>query len=93
MGLVVKVEPLHKTFNLIPQCKRCQAFGHTQKYCMRDFIYVKCAGKHPTNRCPSSKDQKAKCANCRGEHLASYRGCIVAKEQKKKRKTTLSQKI
>lgn len=24
MGLIIKIEPLRKTFNLIPQCKRCQ---------------------------------------------------------------------
>ncbi|KMQ87797.1 rna-directed dna polymerase from mobile element jockey-like protein, partial [Lasius niger] len=45
--------------------KPIKAFGHTQKYCMRDFVCVKCADKYPTASCPFSKDQKAKCDNCR----------------------------
>ncbi|CAH1637103.1 unnamed protein product [Spodoptera littoralis] len=32
LGCKVDIQPL-KTSKLIPQCKRCQAYGHTQKYC------------------------------------------------------------
>lgn len=81
MGIVVKVEPMRKNSNLIPQCKRCQAFGHTQKYCQREYACVKCAGKHPTKNCTLKKEEKAKCINCRGEHPANYRGCEVAKDR------------
>lgn len=85
MGIGVNIEPLRKNVNLIPQCKRCQAFGHTQRYCQRDFACVKCAGKHYTNTCPLNRDQKPTCVNCKGEHPASYRGCPVAKEQQERR--------
>ena len=89
MGIVVKIEPLRKNSNSIPQCKRCQAFGHTQSYCKRDFACVKCEGKHPTNNCPLKKDEKAKCINCHGDHPANYRGCPMAKEyQERKSKAT-----
>ena len=85
MNIVVKIEPMRKTSSLIPQCKRCQAFGHTQKYCRRDFVCVKCSGNHATNICPFGKNLKAKCANCKGDHPASYRGCIIAKEYQKRK--------
>lgn len=85
MGIVVKIEPLKRMSNRIPQCKRCQAFGHTQRYCNKEFACVKCAGKHPTRNCTLTRDQKPKCINCRGEHPASYRGCIIAKEQQKRK--------
>lgn len=85
MGIKVKIEPLRKTTNRIPQCKRCQAFGHTQHYCSKDFACVKCAGNHPTKNCTVNKEQKAKCVNCHGEHPANYRGCIIAKVQQKRK--------
>lgn len=85
MGIIVKIEPLRKTSNKIPQCKRCQAFGHTHRYCNKDFACVKYAGKHPTKHCTVARDQKAKCINCRGDHSANYRGCIIAKEQQKRK--------
>ena len=39
----VKIKTLRKT-NLIPQYKRCQRYGHTQKFCQRLAKCVKCAG-------------------------------------------------
>lgn len=74
-------EPLRKNNNLIPQCKRCQAFGHTQSYCRRDYACVKCAGKHATEKCTLKKDQKPKCVNYRDHHVTNYRGCHIAKDQ------------
>lgn len=81
MGIIVKIEPLRKRSTLIPQCKRCQAFGHTQGYCNRDFACVKCLGKHSTKNCTLRKEQKPKCVNCREDHPANYRGCIIATKQ------------
>lgn len=40
---------------------------------MRDFVCVKCAGKHSTSRCSFSKDHY------------NYRRCLVAKEQQERR--------
>lgn len=79
LGSKVEIANLKGT-RLIPQCKKCQAFGHTQKYCARDPRCVKCAGKHITYDCQKTKNQKPKCVNCGGEHPANYRGCVVAKE-------------
>ena len=48
LGLKVRIEPLCKRIALIPQSKKCQAYGRTQAYCNRDPRCVKCAGKHLT---------------------------------------------
>lgn len=79
LGLRVKIEPLRKRSSLIPQCKRCQRFGHTQKFCNNKPRCVKCAGQHLTNSCVKPKSKPAKCYNCGEAHPASYRGCMVAK--------------
>lgn len=81
-------ESLRKNNNLIPQCKRCQAFGHTQSYCRRDYACVKCAGKHATEKCTLKKDQKPKCVN-RDHHVTNYKGCPIAKDQQERRNKSL----
>lgn len=77
LGMKIRIEPLRKT-NLIPQCKRCQLYGHTHNFCNRQPKCVKCAGKHLTAECRKSPNEKPKCANCKLEHPANYRGCEVA---------------
>ena len=83
LGLQVKIEPLRKRSNLIPQCKKCQGYGHTQNNCFKEPRCVKCAGKHLTSKCEKPKHLKAKCINCNEAHPANYRGCMVAKELQK----------
>lgn len=79
LGCKVDIQPI-KTSRLIPQCKRCQAYGHTQKYCAKEPRCVKCTGKHLTKDCKKPAEDKPKCVHCGEPHPASYRGCIVAKE-------------
>lgn len=79
----VKIEPLRKTTDAIPQCKKCQGFNHTQKYCSREARCVRCAGKHLTQNCTASKNTPPNCINCKKNHPASYRGCEVAQELQK----------
>lgn len=50
LGCKVEIQAV-KTSKLIPQCKRCQAYGHTQKYCAKEPRCVKCAGKDLTKNC------------------------------------------
>lgn len=88
-GTKVKIEPMRKKTELIPQCKKCQAFGHTQAYCNRTPRCVKCAGKHLTANCKLARVEKPKCANCGGPHPANYRGCVIAKELQMRREKTL----
>lgn len=82
MGYKIEVHPLRKS-RLIPQCKICQAFGHTKKFCSKEPRCVKCAKKHLTIDCSQSKEERPKCYNCGEAHVASYRGCLVAKELQK----------
>lgn len=80
----VIIEPIKRS-KLIPQCKRCQAYGHTQKFCRKKAQCVKCAGYHLTIECKKAANAKSKCIHCGKDHPANYRGCLVAKELQKLR--------
>ena len=75
----VEIEAI-KTPKFIPQCKKCQGYGHTQNYCGKEPRCVKCAGKHSTTECKKSASSAPKCLHCGEAHPANYRGCAVAKQ-------------
>lgn len=76
----VTVEAPHVT-RAIPQCMRCQKYGHTKNYCRNTPRCVKCADKHLTSDCPrKTQGEAVKCANCGDQHPANYRGCTVHKQ-------------
>lgn len=75
----VKFEEPHQK-KVIPQCARCQRYGHTKGYCYRNYRCVKCANNHPTAECTKSRDTEATCALCNGKHPANYKGCQIYKE-------------
>lgn len=90
----IKVEvPLKATD--VPQCHRCQKLGHTKNYCNCPYVCVKCGENHATAVCTKQKDDKspAKCANCLGNHAASYKGCPVYKEALKIKTNAKSSRI
>lgn len=87
----IKIEALRSN-KLIPQCKRCQRYGHTHKYCQHGPICVKCAGNHRTIDCQQERDVPAKCSNCAEAHPASYRGCLVARELQIRRNNLISER-
>lgn len=87
-SMKVKIEAI-KTNKLIAQCKKCQRYGHTQKFCKRLATCVKCAGNHLTVECRKPKTTPAKCVNCNEAHPANYRGCTVAKVLQKRRDDTI----
>ncbi|KNE88947.1 hypothetical protein PSTG_17601, partial [Puccinia striiformis f. sp. tritici PST-78] len=65
----------------IPQCAKCQQYGHTKSYCHRPSKCVKCAGNHLTIDCPrKTRSDNVKCALCSGNHPANYKGCSVYQE-------------
>lgn len=86
-GMLVKIEALRSN-KLIPQCKNCQRYGHTRKFCQRTPTCVRCAGDHPTSTCDKPKNIPPKCSNCSEAHPANYRGCLIAKELQKRRNNT-----
>lgn len=71
---IVSVEPRRKSRN-IPQCHRCQRFGHTKNYCALEPRCVKCQGKHLYTECDKKKNDPPVCTNCGEGHPANYRGC------------------
>lgn len=92
LGMKVTVEAV-KSPKIIPQCKNCQMFGHTQKFCNKDSRCVRCAGKHHYSKCQKPKDGPPKCVNCKENHPANYRGCTVAKEIQKIRNSAVGKTL
>lgn len=81
---IVQICPM-KGSKMIPQCKNCQEFSHTKNHCNKKPRCVKCAQGHLTAHCNKPSETRAKCANCGGDHPASYRGCMVARELQKRK--------
>lgn len=92
LGCKIEIHPL-KHPKLIPQCKRCQAYGHTHKYCRKEPRCVKCTGKHLTANCTKSPEEKPKCVHCGLPHPANYRGCEVAKEMQIMKNKNIKKKL
>lgn len=82
LGTRVEILSIRKN-KLVPQCKKCQAYGHTQRYCAKQPRCVRCTGFHYTKDCDKPKDTQPRCIHCGKNHPANYRGCIVAKEIQK----------
>lgn len=80
---LVRIETARKSQDLV-QCRRCQEFGHTAKYCRRPFRCVSCGKDHKSSECTRSKDELATCIHCQGAHPANFRGCefFIAYEKK-----------
>lgn len=66
--------------NSIPQCYRCQQFGHGSGSCHRPTRCVRCGGPHAKSLCLLPAGDPPKCANCSGPHPASWRGCKAHKD-------------
>ncbi|GBO99792.1 Nucleic-acid-binding protein from transposon X-element [Eumeta japonica] len=66
----------------IPQCWRCQQWGHYSKNCSRPFACLKCDQEHGPGECTLviSSEVLPFCVNCseRG-HTSNYRGCPAYK--------------
>lgn len=72
---IIKVEKYNNNGN-VAQCHSCQLFGHSSHVCSMAPRCVKCAGNHLTANCPTQgRIDKPVCANCGGEHPASFRKC------------------
>lgn len=88
----IKFEAPH-TKREIPQCARCQRYGHTKKFCHHYARCVKCAGLHETANCQrKERDRDVLCVLCEGNHPANYKGCEVYKELQSKKYPALRKK-
>lgn len=70
----------------VTQCHRCMAYGHGTSNCGMPERCGVCAKKHTTGNCPLILEKqkanqrqinpnKLRCANCNGQHAATFRGC------------------
>lgn len=66
------------------QCFTCMKFNHVAKYCKSDHpTCARCGENHQLNQCTVA-DDAVKCANCKGNHLATSSDCPIYKSQQKK---------
>ena len=72
---IIHIEPPRTNKNYIPQCARCQQYGHTRSYCNRPYACIKCGGQHNSAECKKSRDTPATCALCGGNHPSNYKEC------------------
>ena len=79
-GIVYQVEEFRRPIS-VTQCFNCQSFGHSAKNCRSKQKCLICGGSHSHKGCTNREAKKAKCANCSGPHVASYRGCPEYKKQ------------
>ena len=52
-----------------------QSFGHSAKNCRSKQKCLICGESHSHRGCLNKEARKPKCANCKGLHVASYKGC------------------
>lgn len=90
---IIEVQPRRKTSS-IPQCTRCQRYGHTKNYCKLDPRCVKCLEPHHYSECPKRPNEQPLCVNCGENHTANYKGCryyINIKQQREQTQENKSQ--
>ena len=73
-GIIYKVEEFWSPVS-VQQCWNCQNFGHLAKTCESKTKSLICGESHHHKACPKREKKQPKCANCKGPHVASYRGC------------------
>ncbi|CAG9814619.1 unnamed protein product [Phaedon cochleariae] len=56
---VVRIEAQRQVKNQIPQCHRCQKFGHSQRNCRALYRCVKCGDQYPTTSCDKPRTTDA----------------------------------
>lgn len=81
LHLSTTIETLN-TSTQIEQCYRCQRFGHSQSNCKATLKCAKFGDNHRAADCLLLKNETPTCANCNGQHVASYRGCPNAPKPK-----------
>lgn len=85
--LPVEVREWHKVGGL-PQCHRCQRFGHASVNCFRDIRCVRCAGNHPASEC-DRENNALKCSNCGRPHASNDYRCPDYKSEARRRGVSL----
>ena len=79
-GIIFKVEEFRAPIS-VQQCYNCQHFGHSAKNCQAKTKCVICGEGHSHKGCPNREKKQPKCANCKGPHVANYKGRPAYKKQ------------
>ena len=79
-GIIYKVEEFRSPVS-VQQCWNCQSFGHSAETCRSKTKCLICGESHHHKGCPNREKKQPKCANCKGPHVASYKGCPAYKKQ------------
>ena len=79
-GMVYKVEEFRQPIS-VSHCFNWQSFGHSAKNCRSKIKCLICGEGHSHKGCPNREAKKPKCANCKGPHVASCKGCPGYKKQ------------
>lgn len=58
----------------IKRCFRCQRYGHLNTNCDHPLRCLRCGQDHYSEDCENIQPS---CANCRGNHIASDKSCVV----------------
>ena len=75
--------PVGEYFPEATQCFNCQNFGHTSVHCQAGApVCVFCGEKGHRVKENKCRTRKPRCYHCKGEHPASYRGCIKYRMEK-----------
>ena len=65
----------------VQQCWSCQNFGHSAKTCKSKTKCLIGGESHHHKGCPNREKKQPQCANCKGPHVPSYKGCPAYKKQ------------
>ena len=79
-GIIYKVEEFWSPVS-VRQCWNCQSFGHLATTCRSKTKCLICWESHHHKGYPNREKKQPKCANCKGPHVASYKGCPAYKKQ------------
>lgn len=92
MHTKIKFEPPRQKRE-IPQCTKCQRYGHTKSFCNHQPRCVKCAANHHTTECSrKTKSDNVLCVVCNKNHPANYKGCQVYRDLQEKTYPALRKK-
>ena len=77
--IIFKVEEFRALIS-VQQCYNCQNFGRSAKNCRAKIKCVICGEGHSHKGFPNREKKQPKCANCKGPHVANYKGCPAYKK-------------
>ena len=81
-GIIYKVEEFQSPVSVqqCATCWNCQTFGHSAKTCKSKTKRLICGESQHHKGCPNREKKQPKCANRKGPHVASYKGCPAYKK-------------